>query len=92
MAFEKAIAEAVQAAVNTEATKKLETRSNTKSAKTKNTTAVHEGAITGELVTIVITALQSVLAKAKTAAVTNAIAAASKQIMLDLRHDLQTEI
>ena len=36
MAFEKAIAEAVQAAVNTEATKKFETRSNTKSAKAKN--------------------------------------------------------
>ena len=36
MEFEKAIAEAVQAAVNTEATKKFETRSNTKSAKEHN--------------------------------------------------------
>ena len=52
MAFEKAIAEAVLAAVNTEATKKFEMRSNTKFAKAKNTTATHEGAITGELITL----------------------------------------
>ena len=90
MEFEKAIAEAVQAAVNTEATKKFETRSNTKSAKAKNTTTTHEGAITGELVTLVITAIQPVLVKAMTAAVTTAVATASKQIMLELRHDLQT--
>ena len=40
-------------------------------------TATHEGAITGE-----------VLVKSVTAAVTTAVATASKQIMLDLRHDL----
>ena len=90
MAFEKATAEADQAAVNTEATKKFETRSNTKSAKAENTTASHEGAITGELVTLVITAIQPVLVKAMTAAVTTAVATASKQIILELRHDLQT--
>ena len=89
MEFEKAI---VQAAVNTEATKKFETRSNTKSAKAKNTTTTHEGAITGELVTLVITAIQPVLVKAMTAAVTTAVATASKQIMLELRHDLQTVV
>ena len=61
-----------------------------KSAKMKNTMAMHEGAITGELVMLVITALQPVLVKAMTAAITTAVAAASKQIMLDLRHDLQT--
>ena len=89
MAFEKAIAEAVPAAVNAEAAKKLEMRSNTKSAKTKNIKVTHEGLITGELITLVITALQPVLVKAMTAAITTAVATASKQIMLDLQHDLQ---
>ena len=44
-----------------------------------------KGVITGEVIILVIAALQPVLVKSVTAAVTTAVATASKQIMLDLR-------
>ena len=80
MAFEKAIAEAVLAAVNTEATKKFETRSNTKSAKAKNN-GYARGGDNGRT---------RYASDNGYSAVTTAVATASKQIMLELRHDLQT--
>ena len=68
------------------------TDTQTKPTKKRNAkgkaTATHEGAITGEVIILVIAALQPVLVKSVTAAVTTAVATESKQIMLDLRHDL----
>ena len=63
-----------------------QTKPTKRNAKGKEPT--HEGAITGEVIILVIAALQPVLVKSVTAAVTTAVATASKQIMLDLRHDL----
>ena len=84
--FEKEVNEAVNAALNS-----LVADSQPKPTKRNpkgRATATHEGAITGEVITLVIAALQPVLVQSVTAAVTTAVATASKQIMLDLRHDL----
>ena len=83
--FEKEVNEAVKAALNS-----LVADSQPKTTKRNpkgRATATHEGAITGEVITLVIAALQSVLVQSVTAALTTA-ATASKHSMLDLRHDL----
>ena len=54
----------------------------------KGKATMYESVITGELITLVIAALQRVIVKSVTAALTTAVATASKQIMLDLRPDL----
>ena len=84
--FEKEVNEAVKAVLNSIVadSQPKPTKRNPKG----NATATHEGAITGEVITLVIAALPPVLVQSVTAAVTTAVATASKQIMLDLRHDL----
>ena len=92
LSFGKLIAEAVEAAINSDTGKRREeTRAQKKARQAKGTprAATPEGAITGDLVATMIAALQPVLVKSVTAAVTAAVAVASKQIMIDLRHDLE---
>ena len=76
------IAEAVEAAVNSETDKRTEDTRLQKKIEGQGT-PTHEGAIMGDLIATMIAALQPVLVKSVTAAVTSAVA--SKQIMID--HD-----
>ena len=83
--FENEVNEAVKVALSSLFP---DTKPNKKNTKGKTTTTTHEGAITGDVITLVIAALQPVLVKSVTAAVTTAVATASKQIMLELRQDI----
>ena len=83
--FESEVNEAVKVAFNS-LVADTQTKPTKRPPKAKAT--MHEGAITGEVITLVIAALRPVVIKSVTAAVTTTLATASKQIMLDLRHDL----
>ena len=87
--FETMIAEAVEAAVNCEVGKRREdTSRQQKKTKGKGATQ-NEGAITGDLVATMVAALQPVLVKSVTSAVTSVVAVASRQIMSELRNDME---
>ena len=63
-----------------------QTKLTTRNPKGKATT--HEGAITGEVITLVIAALQPVLVRVSYGSCDNRSSTVSKQIMLDLRRAL----
>ena len=89
MSFETMIAEAVEAAVNCEAGKRREDTSR-EQKKTKGKGATQKKwAITGDLFATMVAALQPALVKSVTSAVTSAVAVASRQIMSELRHDME---
>ena len=85
--FENVVNEAVKVVLNSLDASDTQPKPTKKNPKGK-ATATHEGAITGKVITLVIAALQPVLVRSVTAAVTTAVATASKQIMIALRHDL----